>query len=132
VTKAARRRSQRGTTTLEAVLVFPVLLLLLMLIIQFALWYHATDVATAAAQDGVRAARVEGGTGQDGYARANTLLDEAARSILQDRKVVVARTTDDARVEVSGTCIALVPFLRLPVRAVAESGTERFRAAVAP
>ncbi|HLY81403.1 MAG TPA: TadE/TadG family type IV pilus assembly protein [Acidimicrobiales bacterium] len=132
MTKAARRRSQRGTTTLEAVLVFPVLLLLLMLIIQFALWYHATDVATAAAQDGVRAARVEGGTGQDGSARANTLLDEAARSILQDRKVVVARTTDDARVEVSGTCIALVPFLHLPVRAVAESGTERFRAAVAP
>ena len=132
MTKTVRRRSQRGTTTLEAVLVFPVLLLLLMLIIQFALWYHATDVATAAAQDGVRAARVEGGTGQDGYDRANTLLDEAARSILQDRKVVVARTTDDARVEVSGTCIALVPFLRLPVRAVAASGTERFRAAVAP
>lgn len=118
---------EAGFSTLEAVLVFPILLLLLMLIIQFALWYHASDLATAAAQDGVRAARVDGATAADGTDRANELLDQTSRSILQGRDVQVSRSADVARVEVRGTCIALVPFLRLPVRAVAESSTERFR-----
>ena len=102
-----------------------------MLIIQFALWYHASDLATAAAQDGTRAARVEGATASDGAAEANQLLDQTGRSILQGRQVVVERTTDMTRVEVRGTCIELVPFLHLPVRAVAESPTERFRGRLA-
>jgi hypothetical protein len=46
--------------------------------------------------------------------------------------VTVERTADVARVEVRGTCIELVPFLHLPVHAVAESGTERFRGRVTP
>jgi Flp pilus assembly protein TadG len=122
---------EAGVSTLEAVLVFPALLLLLMLIIQFALWYHAADLATAAAQDGARAARVEGATASDGAAEANQLLDQTGRSILQGRQVVVERTTDMTRVEVRGTCIELVPFLHLPVHAVAESPTERFRGRLA-
>ncbi|HSS08352.1 MAG TPA: TadE/TadG family type IV pilus assembly protein [Acidimicrobiales bacterium] len=119
--------TEAGATTLEAVLVFPVLLLLLMLIIQFALWYHANDLASAAAQDGVRAARVEGGTAADGASRANELLDQTGPSILQGRQVSVRRGADVARVEIRGTCIRLIPFLQLPVHAVAESSTEQFR-----
>ena len=122
---------EAGVSTLEAVLVFPALLLLLMLIIQFAVWYHASDLATAAAQDGTRAARVEGATASDGAAEANQLLDQTGRSILQGRQVVVERTADMTRVQVRGTCIELVPFLHLPVRAVAESPTERFRGRLA-
>jgi Flp pilus assembly protein TadG len=122
---------EAGVSTLEAVLVFPVLLLLLMLIIQFALWYHASDLATAAAQDGTRAARVEGATASDGATEANQLLDQIGRSILQRRQVLVERTADMTRVEVRGTCIELVPFLHLPVHAVAESPTERFRGRLA-
>jgi hypothetical protein len=122
---------EAGATTLEAVLVFPALLLLLMLIIQFALWYHASDLATAAAQDGVRAARIEGATAADGADRANQLLDQTGPSILQGRHVSVQRGADIARVEVRGTCIRLVPFLRLPVHAVAESSTEQFRGRLA-
>jgi Flp pilus assembly protein TadG len=118
---------EAGATTLEAVLVFPALLLLLMLIIQLALWYHASDLATAAAQDGVRAARISGATAADGANRANQLLDQTGPSILQGRQVSVQRGADVARVEVRGSCIRLVPFLRLPVHAVAESSTERFR-----
>jgi Flp pilus assembly protein TadG len=121
---------EAGVSTLEAVLVFPALLLLLMLIIQFALWYHATDLATAAAQDGARAARVEGATASDGALQANQLLDQTGRSILQGRQVTVERDADATRVEVRGTCIELVPFLHLPVHAVAESSTERFRGRV--
>jgi TadE-like protein len=121
---------ESGFSTLEAVLVFPVLLLLVMLIIQFALWYHASDLATAAAQDGVRAARLNGATAADGTARANELLDQTGRSILQGRDIRVDRGLDATRAEVRGSCIALIPFLHLPVHAVAESSTERFRGRV--
>jgi Flp pilus assembly protein TadG len=117
---------ESGVATVEAVLVFPVLLLLVMVIFQFALWYHASGLATAAAQDGARAARVEGATAQDGRDRANALLDQTGRSILQRRQVIVSRTLMMARVEVRGTCIPLVPGLHLPIDAVAESSTERF------
>jgi Flp pilus assembly protein TadG len=117
---------EAGIATVEAVLVFPVLLLVIMVVFQFALWYHASGLATAAAQDGARAARAEGATARDGQDRANGLLDQTGRSILQGRHVVVSRTSASTRVEVSGTCIALVPGLHLPVDAVVESGTERF------
>ena len=92
--------------TLEAVLVFPVLLLLIMFSIQVALWYHAAALADAAAQDGVRAARVQGATAATGAARANQLLDQAGRTILEGRQVTASRTSDIARVEVRGRCIA--------------------------
>jgi len=116
-----------GAATLEAVLVFPVLLLLLMFIIQVALWYHAASLADAAAQDGVRAARVEGASAADGIARANQLLDQTGPSILVGRQVSGSRTATVARVDVRGHCIEVVPFVSLPIHAVAESSTELFR-----
>jgi Flp pilus assembly protein TadG len=117
---------ESGVATLEAVLVFPVLLLLLMIIFQFALWYNANELATAAAQDGARSARVVGGTAQTGIDRANTLLDESGRSLLLDRQVTAERDVVHARVEVRAVCIALVPGLHLTIDAVADSGTEQF------
>jgi Flp pilus assembly protein TadG len=121
------RRRDSGAATLEAVLVFPVLLLLVMFCIQVALWYHAAALADAAAQDGVRAARVQGGSASDGIDRANQLLDQAGPTILQGRQVSASRSPDVARVEIRGRCIELVPFVSLPVHAVAESSTEQFR-----
>ena len=123
--KRARRES--GAATLEAVLVFPVLLLLIMFCIQVALWYHAAALADAAAQDGVRAARVQGASANDGIARANQLLDQAGPTIIGNRQVTASRTPVLARVEVRGRCIELIPFVSLPVHAVAESTTELFR-----
>ncbi len=123
--------SESGVATLEAVLVFPVLLLLVMFSIQVALWYHAAALADAAAQDGVRVSRVEGASAAAGSARANQLLDQAGRTILEDRQVTASRTSDLARVEVRGRCIAVVPFVSFPVHAVAESTTERFRGRLA-
>lgn len=118
---------ESGAATLEAVLVFPVLLLLIMFCIQVALWYHAASVADAAAQDGVRAARVQGATATAGIDRANQLLDQAGRTIIVGRRVTATRSAQVARVEVRGHCIQLVPFVSLPVHAVAESSTEQFR-----
>jgi TadE-like protein len=125
-----RRDDQRGVATIEMAVLFPVTLLMVFAIIQFGVWYHASDVAKAAAQEGVRAARVEGGSAADGAARADRVLDDNARSLIADRQVVPFRDNDVARIEVRGSCLRVVPIpgLSLPVHAVAESPVERFRA----
>ena len=111
------------------VVLFPVTLLIVFAIIQFGVWYHAADVAHAAAEEGVRAARVEGGTAQAGAERADQVLDENAGSLIIDRRVVPSRDANVARVEISGRSVRIVPIplLVLPIHAVAESPVERFR-----
>src|SRR3989440_600300 len=94
------RRGQAGSATLQTVLVMPLLLLLITLIVQFALWYHAAHIATAAAQDGARAARIEGGTAADGQARAQQVLEQLG--VLTGSSVTVTRDANVARVEVHG------------------------------
>ena len=126
-----RGKTEAGVATVEAVLAFPVLLLLLTFVLQVALWYHAADLADAAAQDGVRVARVAGASSSDGINRANEVLDQTGPTIVQGRQVTASRGADVARIEVRGRCLRLVPFITLPVHAVAESPTERFRSRVA-
>jgi hypothetical protein len=123
---ASTAQGDDGIATLEAVLVFPVLILLLMVVVQFALWYNANELATAAAQDGARSARVVGGTAQAGIDRADSLLDQTGRSLLQQRQVLAERDVQHARVEVRAVCIALIPGLHLTIDAVADSGVEQF------
>lgn len=105
----------------------PALMLLVLLVIQFGLWYHANNVAEAAAQEGVRAARVFDGSAADGQERAEGYMADNAPSLVGDHTVTARRTAEIARVEVNGKLAAIVPGLDLPVRAEAESPTERFR-----
>ena len=49
-----RARREAGSTTLELVVIFPVVLLLIFGIVQTAVWYHARTLAMLAAQDGLR------------------------------------------------------------------------------
>jgi len=121
---------ERGVATVEMAIIFPVTLFIVFAIVQFGVWYHASDVAKAAAQEGVAAARVEGGTAKAGVDRAQRVLDDNARGLIVGPRVLPLRDETVARVEVSGTCIRIVPIpgLSLPVHAVAESPVERFRA----
>lgn len=125
---ARRLRGERGDATVEAVLAVPVLLLLIMTVIQFGLFYHAAHTAEAAAQEGVRAARVEDGTAADGRDRAERFMHDAAPTLVNDVRVDAARDNEVARVEVTGSVRAIVPGLHLSVHAKAESPVERFRA----
>lgn len=125
----ARRSAERGQATVEIVVVTPVLLLLIVTVIQFALWFDGVHVAEAAAQEGVRAARVEGGSAAAGQERAVSFLADAAPTLVASPVVAVARDSERARVEVRATAIALIPGLRLPIEATAESPVERFRSA---
>jgi Flp pilus assembly protein TadG len=123
----SRLRGQSGIATTEAVLVTPVLLLLVMLVIQFGLWFHAQHVAQAAAEEGARAARSASGSASAGQERSEAFLDQAGPTIITDRVVTASRTADIVTVQVHGRSVNVVPGLALPINATATSPVERFR-----
>ena len=64
------------------VILFPVTLLVVLLIIQFGVWYHAAAVARAAAQQGVKTASAYGATaGRRPETQRNVVLDDKAALI---------------------------------------------------
>ena len=136
--RARLRRGERGSAT-ELVVVFPFVMFLLLLVIQFALWYHATHVAQAAAQEGARVARVAVPAGQPadspaqrdaGIQRAQDFL--AGMGAFDDKQVTGTRDASVARVDVTGTAPSLVPGFTLTIHEHSEGPVERFRAANEP
>lgn len=120
-------RGEQGDAVTEMVILVPVLLLLIMTIVQFGLWYHATHVVQAAAQEGVRAARSLDGTADSGKRRAQQFLAMTGPSLIHHPVVGVSRDDRQSRVEVSGTVVGVIPGLRMVVDARAVSATESFR-----
>ena len=123
----APRPRERGAATTELVLATPALLFLCMVLVQIGLWFHAVHVTRAAAQEGARAARVEGGTEAAGQARAEAFLRSAAPRLIRSVDVEVDRNGETARVEVRGEVLEVVPFIRLAVSGSSEGPVERFR-----
>jgi Flp pilus assembly protein TadG len=120
----------------EMAVVFPLLIVVAMGLVQFALYYHAHNVVEAALQEGVRVAAVHGATTEQGHARARALLkagmgrDDLVQIQTQgdgpDRVTFVAR----------GSLRTFIPWfslrsgvtnLRLPLDATASATRERFR-----
>jgi len=118
-------RDERGSASAELVVATPLLLLLILGVVQFALWQHATHVAEAAAQQGLAAGRVEGGTEAVGKTEASAVLRQLG--VLSDSHVAAKRTADATTVMVTGEAPSVLPFVHLPVRAVASGPSERFR-----
>lgn len=122
-----RRRSERGSASTEAVLLTPVLLFLIMLVVQFGLWYHAQHVVQAAAREGVRTARMDASSASTGRTRAVDFLSTAGPTIVRQPVVTASRDAEVAVVSVSGQAVNIVPGFSLPVRSTATSPVERFR-----
>ncbi len=111
----AVRRDDRGTASVEVTLAMPLLGLLLLVVVQFAVWAHATHVAQAAANQGVQTARAHGSTVAAGIEDTNAILDQTAGSILVDRSVTANNTATTSTVTVDGKAAAVLPGLSLPI-----------------
>ena len=111
--KAARSRhldGQRGSSPLELVVVFPVVLLILFGIVQGALFYYARSTALAAAQEGSRAAGAETGTAGVGQQTAAEFVDRVAgHQLLQTPQIKATRTATTATVTITGQSLSLLP-----------------------
>jgi Flp pilus assembly protein TadG len=124
-----RVAGERGSATLELALVAPVLLLVVVGVLQFALWYHAREVALASAQDGARVASAENGTIGAGEQRTRTLLRAGLGDLAGDASVSGTLGRAQVAVEVTGSIRMLFPWpggASLPIHVRAVAYRERF------
>jgi Flp pilus assembly protein TadG len=132
--RCARRGQgeEAGVATLAVVLVLPAVLLLVSTVAQFVVYYHATHVATAAAQEAARAAQLADGTEAAARKQGLDFLAQAGPKLVLEPRVVVTRdaVAEVARVEVHGRAPQLVPGVPLTVTATATGPLERFQADV--
>ena len=121
-----RVRDERGSFTISLAILAVPFFLLVLLIVQAGVYTHARQVATAAAQEGLRAARNLDGSGGAGQAQAGQLLAQTAGTTLRNTSVSARRHADWASVDVHGQVVSLVPGLTLTVDAHAEGPVERY------
>ena len=113
-----------GSTATQVAIVTPVLMLVIMAIIHFAVYFHAEHIVQAAAAQAVSTAGAEHGDADDGRAEAQRVLDKLASGFLQNTDVEVARGATDATVRISGAVVSVMPFLHLHVAAEARGPVE--------
>jgi Flp pilus assembly protein TadG len=124
--RLARDHPERGSETLSFVIVFPVLLLVILVTLQTALWFLGRSTALAAAQEGVRAARSGNAPAGAGSTAATAFATEVGQGMLDDVRVDVRSTAVDIEVEVTGSVPSLVPGLQFTVVQLARGAKERF------
>lgn len=120
------RSDERGVGTAELVIATPLLLLLILLIAQFALYMHATHIAQAAASEALSAARVSGGSAAAGNVEGQKVLAQLGSGPLQGTSVNVQRGPAQVSVTVTGTAINVLPFATFTVHAEAVGPVEKF------
>jgi Flp pilus assembly protein TadG len=106
----------------------PLLMLLILAVIQFGIWAHATHVAQATAEEALAATRVQGGTAAAGQQRASQVLTQIGSAILTSPHISVTRTATTATVSVTATAERVMPLpgLALPVAVTVTGPVERF------
>lgn len=115
-----------GAAATEFTIAVPCLLLLLLLVVQFAVFAHATHLAQAVATRALAAARVEGATDAAGTTAGQSLLAQLDGGALGEPVVTVQRSGGQVQVSVTGVAESVVPGLHLSVSATARGPVERF------
>lgn len=98
-----------------------------MLVIQLALWQHADHIVESAAREGVRAARLQGGSAQSGQLEAESFLAELGGQVVTSPQVSVSRDATSTAVTVTGYAEEVVPGMHLRVRATSRGPLEVVR-----
>jgi Flp pilus assembly protein TadG len=120
------RRSERGSATIELLILLPALFAVMFVGVQAALYHHAREVAIAAAQEGARAATGEKGTKTAGATAAATFVrDAGGDDVLARANVSVDLSATTAVVVVTGHSLSVLPGWSPVVRQRASMPVER-------
>lgn len=122
----ADTKDERGSLTLETVIITPVLLLVLMLTVQLALVMHSQSGAQAAAEEGAARARALDGTTGDAQRQAQRFMSELAGGTVTNTSVTANRTAEQATVTVNATVKRIAPFIPLDISRSSTGPVERF------
>lgn len=124
---AADRSGGDGGSVVEAVLVIPAVMLVLLVVVQFALWAHASQVTQLAAAEGNRTARALGNSAASGSAQAQTVLESSRASITGTTVSIDILPGGIVRTRVTGYAVSIVPELSFPVSATVVGPQQEFR-----
>ncbi|MGE5595698.1 MAG: TadE/TadG family type IV pilus assembly protein [Hyphomicrobiales bacterium] len=102
---------EAGESMVEFALVLPVLLLVLVGVVQFALVHHAQNVVTTAAQEGARLAAAEGGDPTGGEQRTRDVLDSGLGSTGDGFEVEATDDRETVTVQASADYPLIFPWL---------------------
>lgn len=128
-TSSRRSRSERGSVSIELVILLPVLFAVMFLGMQAALYYHARTVAIVAAQEGARAAGGQHGTPTDGVAAASSFVaDAGGADVLVGASATAKRSATTATVTVQGFSLSVIPGWKPVIRQSASVPVERLTA----
>jgi hypothetical protein len=111
----------------ELVLATPLLGLLLMASVQFALWEHASHMAQAAANEGVQTARAYGSSAAAGKIETQALLHDLSGGALVATTVTASRTATNATITIAGHAEPVIPGLAFPIKVIVTAPVERVR-----
>lgn len=128
-TRLARRvgaRRERGSSSIQMVMLLPPLFAIMFLGMQGALWYHARSVAIAGAQEGARKAAAQDSSAGAGISDAASFLTAAGGGdVLAGASVIGSRSATQASVTVSGTSMSVIPGWTITVHQSATVPVER-------
>ncbi len=99
---------ERGSATIQMVVLLPALFSLMFLGVQTALMYQGRTIALAAAQEGARAAAGETGSVSAGISAASTFV-AATTAGLKGTTVSGSRTATEARITVVTRTVSVIP-----------------------
>ena len=127
-----RRQRDEGSSAVELVLLTPLLMFVIFIVVQAALYMHARHVVLAAAQQGARLARAEASNDLAAVASARagaySYLKQLGADIVADPNVTVTRAGGQATVRVSAHAVSILPGLTLHVVETSSGPVEMFRA----
>jgi Flp pilus assembly protein TadG len=116
---------QRGNAVLQTAILAPAMLALAAAIIQGGLWFHARDVAIAAAEEGARISAAQDGTSVAGRAAAVSFASRTGSGFFEVGSVEATRGATSTTVVVTGESTVLLPWLHLPISQSATLPVER-------
>jgi Flp pilus assembly protein TadG len=123
------RQGERGSASIELVILLPALFAVMLLGMQAALYHHAQTVAIAAAQEGARATGGEHGSESDGVETAAAFVEDAGGDdVLPGATTNATRSATTATVVVRGHSLSVIPGWSPEVRQVASVPVERLTA----
>lgn len=125
-----RERPDGGASSIELVLLAPLVILCILLVGQFAMWYQARHVAIAAAQAGARVARdTQQGQPWQGPATsaAMSYAQQLGGKLLTGTSATAIGGVGQRGVTVSGTAPSIVPGMTFRISETSQGPTECFR-----
>lgn len=104
----------RGSMTISLAIVFPAVLTIVLLVVQAALWWYASQVALSAAREGADAGRIKGGTQAAANQRVSDFLQRFGSLAELERTDMTG--TDDTTFHMSVTVrpLNVLPVLTMP------------------